>query len=165
MDRRHFNTGGQMAPAMRLLHLRIRTLMIVVLVSGLWLGLGIAFVRLGKTQREREANALLMSLIPIGAWAHYHLQRWHDAIIVTDFPDPIPPNYGKCPDCGATIQMLFRTPVNWRQATQGGSTCKKCGCEVDWGDATCLTSYFPHISLANSPKFSSSIRILGVVDG
>ena len=35
-----------------------------------------------------------------------------------------------CPECGE-IQPKVRKPVNFRQALLGGSTCKKCGCEMD----------------------------------
>ncbi|HEY1205389.1 MAG: hypothetical protein ABSH46_11820 [Bryobacteraceae bacterium] len=35
-----------------------------------------------------------------------------------------------CPDCGELFRR-FRKPANRRQALWGGSTCAKCGCEVD----------------------------------
>jgi hypothetical protein len=36
----------------------------------------------------------------------------------------------KCPDCGDLFPRL-RKPANRRQALWGGSTCARCGCEVD----------------------------------
>ena len=36
----------------------------------------------------------------------------------------------KCPDCGEPFPR-FRKPANRQQALWGGSTCAKCGCEVD----------------------------------
>ena len=37
----------------------------------------------------------------------------------------------KCPNCGELFPR-FRKPANRSQALWGGSTCAKCGCEVDW---------------------------------
>ncbi len=36
----------------------------------------------------------------------------------------------KCPNCGELFPRI-RKPANRRQALWGGSTCAKCGCEVD----------------------------------
>jgi hypothetical protein len=36
----------------------------------------------------------------------------------------------KCPNCGELFPR-FRKPANRSQALWGGSTCAKCGCEVD----------------------------------
>lgn len=37
---------------------------------------------------------------------------------------------GGCPDCGAPVP-LWRHPTSLRQALWGGSTCERCGTELD----------------------------------
>jgi hypothetical protein len=36
----------------------------------------------------------------------------------------------KCPDCGEALPRI-RKPANRQQALWGGTTCPKCGCEMD----------------------------------
>jgi hypothetical protein len=45
----------------------------------------------------------------------------------------INPNQVRCPRCGQEMPKI-RVPVSLNQASWGGGTCAKCGCEMDkWG--------------------------------
>jgi hypothetical protein len=52
----------------------------------------------------------------------------------------INPKPVNCPACGSAIPRV-RQPKSLKQALWGGSTCEKCGCEMDkWGHLNCPES-------------------------